>query len=615
MGCLQVVAGDRVAILIGLSSYAHLPDTLHAASDVRVVRDALQNHGFEQIHTLLDTQATKANILALLQDSPLAPGQVMVILLAGHGVQVGDDADEEPDHLDEAFVPYDGMLQARSSLLTDDELQACLTQIRHQLGETGELLLLIDACYGGGMNRNLQPVYTRGFAATRKPFGPRDTTGWHDQSLSTTPGMAPLIVICASQPHELSFEVQDESGNMVGPLSWSFCHALYEVGQSANYATLFQRMQAWMHLHARQQSPLIVGSADRRLFGGRHRPPPQHFRVIDTLQGIVNGGAVLGWQAGDTLGLFPPGTSEAGMRSPIAIGVLTLAGSFQSTLQWLGRPPSSRQQANNWILPLRPQAPRFCLPFLADCQGDPYCLGFCRRLIARQLASTDSLAPALRIHARSGRWQLRNARGQVFWEGGPGDSLAANAAIRRLSIAYALARLHTLDPACASALELVHSDSECGAIASSAPSLDFAVGDTFGMRFTNLGTIPLWMHVIALDSGGATLLLPATDAGLPGPKLLPGASLYWPSQCWVLTCPDTSDCTTHLKLIASSQPLDLRGLFDPTGQMRGGKQLRPTWPWTSPPQARGGPSALPRLWTQDLIWSPQPFSNPSQRQK
>lgn len=591
-----------------MSHYAFLPDTLHAAHDVKAVEGALQQQAFDQIHTLLDARATKSEILALLNKNDLEAGQTLVILLAGHGTQISDDEDpdHEPDRLDEAYVPYDGVLGLRSSLLTDDEIHHSLNALRLKLGEAGELLLLVDACYGGGMARTIRYPYTRGFPMSQSANELPDHNGWQDFAPGLPPsGMAPLVIICASQPNELSFEIPDESGQLIGPLSWSFCHALAEIGKETDYSTLFQRVQSWMYLHAKRQSPLILGNADRKVFGGSLRAHPIFLQVIDTARSIVNGGTIAGWQVGDTVGLFPPGTHDPLAHPPAAIGWICQSAPFTSQIDWLGRKPNRAVKAAYWVLPLRPTAKSFCLPFCASCDDDRWCASFSDRLMASHWLAYDTRMPDLRLIARAGKWWLQDARGQVFWEGGPADSLAALDAIRRFAIHQAMAGLSVRDLSCAADIRLFRCDAECQPLPAPSATANLAVGDTFGMSFVNRSSRKLWLTVILLDSGTATLLLPAKEAGIPQLTILPRDTLRYQPGCWVLTCEEGSDCSTRIKLIASSEPLDLHSLFAPSGQLRDAEEAGPTALDDFPIFQGSAPHTI-RLWVQDLVLRPAP---------
>ena len=106
---------------------------------------------------------TRANIqrefLRLAQISK--KGDQVVILMAGHGSQQpanSDPTEEEPDGLDEIFLPedasgWDGKIGRVKNAVVDDEIRAWVNDIRN----TGAFVwLVIDACQSGTMARGVE---------------------------------------------------------------------------------------------------------------------------------------------------------------------------------------------------------------------------------------------------------------------------------------------------------------------------------------------------------------------------------------------------------------------------------------------------------------------------
>src|SRR6185436_1140739 len=82
---------------------------------------------------------------------------------------------DETDGYDEALVPYDAGMRFDpvtnngSHHLRDDELGDKLRQLRKKIGNTGSLLVLLDACHSGTATRGQAIAITRGTDAKLEP--------------------------------------------------------------------------------------------------------------------------------------------------------------------------------------------------------------------------------------------------------------------------------------------------------------------------------------------------------------------------------------------------------------------------------------------------------------
>lgn len=118
------------------------------------------------ITVLSDSRATFAGIVKGLDAlaSSVRPGDEVYVHFSGHGQQMTDlDGDEElyepRDFLDEAFIPYDAFVSygwkgyRGERHLTDDILYRHLGRIAATVGRKGSVLLVVDACHSGGIER------------------------------------------------------------------------------------------------------------------------------------------------------------------------------------------------------------------------------------------------------------------------------------------------------------------------------------------------------------------------------------------------------------------------------------------------------------------------------
>jgi len=149
----QVSASDSArrvyAVMVGISDYPgggnDLPLT---AEDARKLQQALQRQGrlAPESVTLLDGQATRANVRAAIQRVAAAagPDDLFLFFYSGHGNQVrGSVSATEPDGKDETIEMVDGAI-------TDDEMNTLFQNVRTQTS-----LLILDSCFSGGFARDV----------------------------------------------------------------------------------------------------------------------------------------------------------------------------------------------------------------------------------------------------------------------------------------------------------------------------------------------------------------------------------------------------------------------------------------------------------------------------
>ena len=172
-GSVQAV---QHALLIGVSDYTdpRIPDLEGPVNDVDALRDVLIRQWLfkeENIHVLVDANATEVNILQALDDlqRSTAPDDDVIIYYSGHGTSASD-----PDlgaHLDlpdgtGAIVASDfnpDKLNRRSlDQATDDGLLVGRFEIRPRLEALDigrSVLVIFDACFSGNATRGFSSPY------------------------------------------------------------------------------------------------------------------------------------------------------------------------------------------------------------------------------------------------------------------------------------------------------------------------------------------------------------------------------------------------------------------------------------------------------------------------
>lgn len=161
---LQLSAQTKRAFVIGIGEQADKSwAKINGDKDVPLVQQMLHKVGYTDVRTLVNKQATKAGIVDAFKKltTQCAVGDIVYVHFSGHGQRVTDvNGDEgKKDGWDEAWIPYDAYLRYDEKRykgekhLIDDELNTLLTAIRNKIGDSGKLLVVVDACHSGDSSR------------------------------------------------------------------------------------------------------------------------------------------------------------------------------------------------------------------------------------------------------------------------------------------------------------------------------------------------------------------------------------------------------------------------------------------------------------------------------
>ncbi len=149
---------DR-ALLIGIDKYPKLRSLVGSKNDVKNMRHfILADLGYqpEQVKTLLDSEATRVNILSTLRNWLLEgtrPGERVFFYYSGHGYRMPDADGDEEDKYDETLVSYDTYADERDvlhNMISDDELGDLFVRL-----DDREVVVIIDSCHSGTITRGL----------------------------------------------------------------------------------------------------------------------------------------------------------------------------------------------------------------------------------------------------------------------------------------------------------------------------------------------------------------------------------------------------------------------------------------------------------------------------
>lgn len=164
MWLLPLEAKTRRAVVIGLGEQLDKSwRRINGDKDVPLVTSMLKSNGFTDIKTLVNSQATKDNIIASLKSliSRTEKGDIVYIHFSGHGQRITDVNGDETDGWDESWIPYDAYKKYCAKdrgerHLSDDEIAMYMTQLRSKIGKNGTIAVVVDACHSGDSTRGLE---------------------------------------------------------------------------------------------------------------------------------------------------------------------------------------------------------------------------------------------------------------------------------------------------------------------------------------------------------------------------------------------------------------------------------------------------------------------------
>lgn len=586
---------SKMAFLIGAGEQAAGSSwgEIHAAEDVILVERVLEQQGFDRIHTLVNRAATKAQITSGLRALSPPRGSTLLLFYSGHGDRLPNQdehlADPEPDGMDEALVPYGAPHPSDWSPdykgerhLRDDELHILLTDLRKQIGPMGELLLVVDACFSGEIDRegwkrtDLPCIKSGGRLPDEGTYlkGGGILDGHKDAE--RVGGFAPLISITACRADQISREVFKD-GHYYGPLTYAFCKALAQCQPGQSYAGLFQRIQAHVHADRPFQHPQLEGAIWNRVFGGELATSTSYFLPDKWLDGqhcLVGQGTFSGLGAGAKVALYPVGTELLHPEQQLGTGRVSQAQAFGAELEWETQVPDSIQD-RAWVFLIERALGDLQMGLDTFGDGSGVMKTVVEQLEEEGFVSIGQNNPLLSLRLVEGNLLLR-LKGKTVFQRSTQEGRRLPVVILELKDAvFNCAQSHFLgtvlpqmkDRRFETELFIWNSDG-AWALAREAngqalpPAPDFQVGDTFFIQVRNTGREPLYYSLLHLEPERPTLLIPFRGASPERFYLMPGEDHTW-DQDWFFYSPSKESFNAHFLLIASPQALDLREVIAP----------------------------------------------------
>jgi hypothetical protein len=152
--------GELRALVVGIDAYQYVPRLRGAAADAQDIEETLRRNGVRDVTALIDGAATRASIMGALEQllSRSRSGDLVILSVAGHGVQEPEHVKgSQPDGMDNVFVLAGFNPRTRAG----SQERIIGTEFNHvikQFEAKGvKIVFVADACYGGGLAREIDP--------------------------------------------------------------------------------------------------------------------------------------------------------------------------------------------------------------------------------------------------------------------------------------------------------------------------------------------------------------------------------------------------------------------------------------------------------------------------
>src|ERR1035441_9614837 len=240
------------------------------------------------------------------------------------------------DGVDEALVPPD-IVDPKSHYLRDVEI-SYLLQCMVDKGLV--VTVVLDSCHSGGATRALIENVPGAVARGPVPADWLDTTPRSEESecgpvealvasySRTAGGTARQVksdsgwlvepkgytLLAACRANESANEYPFNGSENNGALTYWLLDTLRHAGREATYKSVQDRILAKVHDQFEQQTPMLEGEGDVRVFGSDRLP--SHYAVtvlrVDTAAGRIrlNAGEAHGLQVGTQFAVYPFGTTD-----------------------------------------------------------------------------------------------------------------------------------------------------------------------------------------------------------------------------------------------------------------------------------------------------------------
>lgn len=279
VACAQRTFG----LVIGINDYGYVQKLDGARNDAVDISQALTRNGAARVVTLLDQDATKANVTGAWQSllDEAQPDDVIVLSYAGHGAQAPErTAGEERDHLDEFWVLTGFNPQNIRGTWRETVFDNELFQWVSDASSRGiHVVVVSDSCHAGGMDRAVRGKFRfldlgkdRSLSDLLARMVGSDEAAPQQQSQVNESVLPANVTLLAATPESMPVPEVAINGQARGALSWSFARAIEGMADSNQDGVISRNeMEDYLMATVRMRSeslqtpvftPLAARSAD-----------------------------------------------------------------------------------------------------------------------------------------------------------------------------------------------------------------------------------------------------------------------------------------------------------------------------------------------------------------
>lgn len=321
-------SGPRLALLVGIDRYRHLPaeESLRGAvRDAEGMADLLEDRfrfPASGIRLLRDAEACRGTVLRALEDlvEQVEPGAVVVIHWSGHGSRSlapatgGSGATAGPGELEETLVPHD----SRGGGVRDLRDKELLLPLSRLAAGGARVTWIADSCHSGHLYRDSRFGRARRIAddpraAPHAPPAPGPPVPGPGAGLRSWMANRPhQVLLAACRADQEAFERPLVQREAHGEWTFALLRILRDCPAGATARQVADAARLRLLAEDVPQSPQAVGARDRRVFGVEARPPVRFVEVRRAGEGRVElaGGQAQGLVEGSLWSVHPAGTLD-----------------------------------------------------------------------------------------------------------------------------------------------------------------------------------------------------------------------------------------------------------------------------------------------------------------
>lgn len=147
-------------------------------------------------------------------------------------------------------------------------------------------------------------------------------------------GLAPMVVLSGSSPHQSSYEYRTGQENY-GLFSYAFAKMLNQLPADASYRSMLAAIRQELAVRTSIQTPLGEGAMDMIVLGSGVQPREHYFTVKKIIAPNViqiEAGLLQGCTQGSTVALYPPNVRDTMGVRPLSLGIVQASSSLESEI-------------------------------------------------------------------------------------------------------------------------------------------------------------------------------------------------------------------------------------------------------------------------------------------